>query len=241
MNYFKCLTITTLLLSFSQFHHAQAQPSTPASVKSSAGDLRVERLATLEYPWGMALLPDGRILITEKPGRIRIWSEGQLSQPLEGAPEVVYRGPGDQGGMLDVELDPEFAENGRVYLSYVEAADQQPEEMGNTDDVRLGGVDLKDDILRGGVVARAKLEGNRLTNLEVIWRQIPKTIGRGHFGNRIVFSKDGKMFITSGDRMRFEPAQTFSSNLGKVVRINPDGSIPQDNPFADREGARKDI
>ena len=213
----------------------------PQALKSTAGNVRVEKLAALEYPWGMALLPDGRILVTEKPGRLRIWANGELSAPVEGGPKVVYRGPRDQGGMLDVEVDPKFAENGLIYLSFVEAAEAQPAENGATDDFRLGGVDLTDNILRGGAVARAKLDGNRLTDTKVIWRQVPKLVGRGHFGNRIVFAQDGKMFITSGDRMRFEPAQSLGSNLGKVVRINADGSVPKDNPFAGREGARDEI
>jgi len=232
--------VSSAVLVFVLCHPAHGQPAAPASVKSSVGDLRVERLGTLEYPWGMALLPDGRLLITEKPGRIRIWSDGKLSAPLAGAPKVVYRDEKDQGGMLDVKLDPKFAENKRVYLSYVEAAEQQPELL-DTEDVRLGKVDVQDNIIRGGAVARAKLDGDRLTEVEVIWRQVPKTIGRGHFGNRIAFSQDGKMFITSGDRKRFEPAQSLGSNLGKVVRINSDGSSPKDNPFAGREGAREDV
>ncbi|HVK59371.1 MAG TPA: PQQ-dependent sugar dehydrogenase [Candidatus Kapabacteria bacterium] len=229
------------LLLAQTLHAQQAASSAPQSLKSSMGELRVERLATLEYPWGMAWLPDGRLLITEKPGRLRIWENGQMSGPVEGVPKAVYRGPRDQGGMLDVAVDPNFAENGLIYLSFVEAADQQPESIASTDDFRLGGVDLTDNVLRGGAVARAKLEANRLTDSKVIWRQFPKTVGRGHFGNRIVFAQDGKMFITSADRMRFEPAQSLGSNLGKVVRINSDGSVPQDNPFVGREGARGDI
>ncbi|HYR28045.1 MAG TPA: PQQ-dependent sugar dehydrogenase, partial [Thermoanaerobaculia bacterium] len=98
-----------------------------------------------------------------------------------------------------------------------------------------------DTILRGGAVARARLDGNQLRDLEVIWRQVPKTIGRGHFGNRLVFAPDGKLFITSGDRMRFDPAQNLASNLGKVLRINPDGSVPSDNPFVKRDKARGEI
>lgn len=219
-----------------------SQPTaTPTTVNSSLGDLKVEKLATLEFPWGLAFLPDGKLLITEKPGRLRVWANGELSAPVEGVPKVVHRNPRDQGGLLDVEADPNFAENGFIYLSYVEAAEQQPETIGATDDFRLSGVDLQDDILRGGVVARAKFDGNRLSDLKVIWRQSPKTVGRGHFGNRIVFGRDGKMFVTSGDRMRFEPAQMLGSNLGKVVRINSDGSIPQDNPFVGREGALGEI
>lgn len=224
--------------------HGQTESAAPAEVMSvSAGNLTVERLATLEFPWGMALLPDGRLLITEKPGRLRIWEDGTLSDPIEGVPEVVYRGtPSEQGGLLDVELDPEFESNGLVYLSYVEAAEQQPESIADTGDARFADyLDLSDDIVRGGAVARVRLEGDELRDAEVIWRQEPKTVGRGHFGHRLIFAPDGHLFITSGERMRFDPAQSLASNLGKVVRINPDGSIPDDNPFVGEDAARGDI
>ena len=225
-----------------------SQTQTPASpppnvVSSSAGDLRVERLATLEFPWGLALLPDGRLLITEKPGRLRIWANGQLSGPVQGVPQVVYRNaPGEQGGLLDVEIDPDFARNQFVYLSYVEAAAQQAPDLGETPEMRFGDfLDLTDNIIRGGVVARGKLVGNQLTDVQVIWRQIPKMLGRGHFGNRIIFAPDGKLFITSGERMRFEPAQNLGQNLGKIVRINPDGSNAADNPFVGKDKHLGDI
>ena len=215
----------------------------PDTVTSSAGNIRIERLATLELPWGMALLPDGRLLITEKPGRLRMWANGKLSEPVQGVPKVVYRGtPSDQGGLLDVEIDPEFARNNLVYLSYVEAAEPQPADARDTNDERFGGyLDMTDTIVRGGVVARGRLEGNQLRDVQVIWRQEPKTVGRGHFGNRIVFAPDGKLFITSGERMRFDPAQSLSSNLGKIVRINKDGTVPTDNPFAGKGDARADV
>jgi glucose/arabinose dehydrogenase len=221
---------------------AGAQTPAPGDVTlSPASHVRAERLASLELPWGMALLPDGRLLITEKPGRLRIFADRKLSAPIENVPTVTYRPPSDQGGLLDVAIDPEFARNHLVYLSYSEESAQKTPQPA-TDDPRFGGgLDLKDTRLMGGAVARARLEGNRLVDREVIWRQEPKTIGRGHFGHRLVFGQDGTLFITSGERMRFDPAQDLNSNLGKVVRINRDGSIPKDNPFVGKPGARGDI
>jgi aldose sugar dehydrogenase len=224
--------------------YAQTTPPPPPDViTSSAGNLTVEKLATLEFPWGMALLPDGRLLITEKPGRLRIWADGKLSEPVAGVPQVVYRGTQfEQGGLMDVEADPNFATNGVIYLSFSEAAERQTNETLETGEARFGEfVDYTDNIIRGGAVARAKLVGNALQDLQVIWRQVPKTAGRGHFGVRILFSRDGKLFLTSGERMRFEPAQSLASNLGKIIRINADGSNPTDNPFAGKENQRGDI
>lgn len=222
----------------------QAPPASPPpmSVSSSAGELQIERLAPLEFPWGMALLPDGRVLITEKPGRLRIWQHGRLSEPVVGTPRVVYRNAQDQGGLLDVAVDPDFARNQLIYLSFVEAAERQPAGAREEGDPRFATyLDTTDNIMRGGAVARGRLSGNRLENVQVIWRQEPKTIGRGHFGHRLAFGRDGTLFITSGDRMRFDPAQDPASNLGKIVRINADGSLPRDNPFAGQGNARGDI
>ncbi len=216
---------------------------TPQTLSSSAGPSRVERLASLEFPWAVAPLPDGRLLITEKPGRLRIFADGKLSPPVEGVPKTTYRErKAEQGGLLDVAVDPQFGQNRRIYLSYSEAAEQQSPDQKDPGDPRFaGGIDVTDTVLAGGAVASATLDGNRLSDVKVIWRQTPKTIGRGHFGNRMTFGKDGTLFITSGDRMRFDPAQDRNANLGKVVRINTDGSTPKDNPFEGNKDGREDI
>jgi glucose/arabinose dehydrogenase len=180
----------------------------------------------------MCSLPDGRLLITEKPGRLRIYSNGNLSEPLSGVPKVVYH---DQGGLLDVERDPQFASNGFVYLFFVEAASKQTGEK-DPWDPRIGDKPEKiDHTLKGGAVARGRLTDGGLTDVKVIWRQTPKTIGRGHFGGRLVFDRAGHLYITSGDRQRFTPAQDMNGNLGKVVRINRDGGIPANNPWPKRD------
>ena len=166
----------------------------------------------------MSFLPDGRLLVTEKPGVLYIVTQdGAKSEPVPGVPEVDY---GGQGGFGDVVLHPDFASNGIIYISYAEAG--------------RGGV-------RGAAVARAKLVlndngGGRLDNVEVIWRQVKKVSGRGHYGHRIAFSPDGYLYISSGERQKFDPSQDMTQNMGKIVRLNDDGSVPADNPFADQGG-----
>jgi glucose/arabinose dehydrogenase len=193
--------------------HAGQQSPTPAS---TAGVVSAETVARgLEHPWGLAFLPDGRMLITERPGRLRIVTpDGVLSAPLTGVPSVAAVG---QGGLLDVALDPGFATNARIYLSYAEPGD--------------GGT-------AGTSVARGRLTDAGLEDVVVIYRQIPKLRGGGHFGSRLVFGTDGTLFITQGDRQDYrEKAQDLSQGQGKIVRINPDGSVPADNPFVGRDGA----
>ena len=218
-------------------------PQTTGSVESSAGAIRIEQLASgLEFPWALAVLPDGVMLITEKPGRLRLFKDGKIQPPIN-VPGVSYRaGANDQGGLMDVALDPEFASSGAIFLSFSEAAPDNATGQVETDDRRFGKPpDPKDNLIRGGAVARAKFADGKLSEVQVIWRQTPKTVGRGHFGNRMTFGPDGKLYIASGDRMRFDPAQDLSGNLGKIVRINPDGTAPSDNPFAGKPGTSGDI
>lgn len=173
----------------------------------------------LDHPWSLAFLPDGSMLVTERPGRLRhVRRDGSLSRPLDGLPTVDARG---QGGLLDVVLDPAFTANRRIYLSYAEPGSGA--EAG----------------LNGTAVARGTLSKtlDRIEDLRVIFRQVPKRRSTGHFGSRLVFGRDGTLFVTLGDRQLFrDEAQNPASHLGKIVRIQTDGSAPPDNPFLGRPG-----
>ena len=188
------------------------------TIATETGKIKVETLAEgLEHPWGMAFLPDGRLLVTERGGDMRILNEdGRLSGPLSGVPKVVANG---QGGLLDVALDPKFADNNLVYFTYAEAGD--------------GGA--------GTAVARGRLEENGLKDVQVIFRQTPKVSGGNHFGSRLAFAPDGSLFVTLGERFKFDPAQDLNNHLGKIVRINSDGSVPPDNPFISQKDAQPEI
>ncbi|HCT58032.1 MAG TPA: PQQ-dependent sugar dehydrogenase [Gemmatimonas aurantiaca] len=189
---------------------------TPGSIR---GVVRAETWASgLVNPWGIEILPDGRALVTERPGRLRIVAvNGQLSAPVTGVPAVYAEG---QGGLLDVALDPGFASNGLIYLSFAESG--------------TGGA--------GTSVARGRLVGNALQDVQVIYRQTPKLNGGGHYGSRLVFARDGKLFVTQGDRMNWRDyAQDLARGQGKVMRINPDGTVPSDNPFTGQSSARPEI
>jgi glucose/arabinose dehydrogenase len=175
-------------------------------------------VATFNEPWAMTFLPDGRLLVTEKSGKLRLANvaTGQVGEVI-GVPAVAY---GGQGGFGDVLLHPRFADNRLVYISYAESGS--------------GG--------RGAAVARATLQldasgnGGNLSNLQVIWRQLPKVSGDAHYGHRLAFGADGKLWITSSDRQAMSPAQDLQSSLGKLIRLNDDGSVPPDNPFAAQGG-----
>jgi aldose sugar dehydrogenase len=181
----------------------------------------VTEIADFDVPWAMAFLPDGRVLVTEQRGALKLYAPGAAATAVSGVPAVSY---GGQGGLSEVVLHPKFADNGLVYLSYAEAGDGD---------------------MRGAAVARAKLDlsgnGGKLTDLAVIWRQVPKVDGGGHYGHRIAFGPDGHLWISSGERQKFDPAQDMEANLGKILRLNEDGSVPRDNPFVGRGGVTGEV
>jgi glucose/arabinose dehydrogenase len=198
---------------------ANAQTSRSPTPDAQPFPGRAVTVATgLEHPWGLAALPDGTWLVTERPGRLRrIARDGAVSAPLTGVPEVYARG---QGGLLDVALSPTFAQDRLVYLSFSEPGD--------------GGA--------GTAVARGRLGERGLEGTTVIWRQHPKVNGPNHWGSRLVFARDGTLFVTLGERFSYrDQAQDLASTLGKVVRINADGSVPPDNPFVGKPNARPEI
>ncbi len=171
----------------------------------------------LVYPWSLAFLPNGDILVTERAGRLRIIRNGELSpSAVPGVPKVEL---GGQGGLLDIALHPKFAENRLIYLSYVGAGE--------------GG--------SGTEVARARLVGNELVDLERILEVRPKSVGGRHFGSRLLFGRDGYLYVTAGERADRNRAQDLGDLAGSIIRIEDDGSVPPDNPFVDRPGARPEI
>ena len=171
----------------------------------------------LEQPWGLAFLPDGRILITERPGRLRVFGSGRLDRtPLVGVPKVYAS---SQGGLLDVCLHPGFAQNRVLYLSYSAAG--------------TGGA--------ATAVARAELTDGGLRDVTPIFEALPRTGGGLHFGSRIAFDRAGMMYVTTGERYQMRRAQDLGDLAGKVVRLRDDGSVPADNPFVGRAGARPEI
>ncbi len=195
-----------------------AQPATPLA----DAPFTVREVASFNEPWAMNFLPGGKqALITERAGKLKLWRENGPALDIAGVPAVAY---GGQGGLGDVILAPDFAASGIVYLSWVEAGDG-------------------DDF--GAVVGKARLvqgAAPRLGELQIIWKQDPKVPGRGHFSHRLAFSPDGRyLFITSGERQKFDPAQDMGKNLGKVIRLKPDGSVPADNPFAEKGGVTAQI
>lgn len=196
----------------------QATESTTAMIDQS---YRVEKVATFDEPWAMTELGDGRLLITERRGKLKLYDPSS-SQSIDilGVPPVAY---GGQGGLGDIALHPDYKNNHQIYLSYAE--------KGN------GGY--------GAVVVRGELnlqeKNPRIRNIKRIWEQVPKVSGQGHYAHRMLFGKDGKLWISSGERQKFDPAQDMKSNLGKVIRLNDDGSLVADNPFTQQGEIGKQV
>lgn len=192
-----------------------------AQPEPAAHPFEIEVIADMEEPWALAFLPDGRMLVTEKAGKLLVVNQdGETEMEVSNVPDVDY---GGQGGLGEVILHPDFADNGMIYISYAEAGNRNR---------------------RGAAVGRGVLnmETGALEDYEVIWRQQPKVTGRGHYGHRLAFSPDGEyLFISSGERQKFNPAQAMNMNLGKILRLYPDGSIPEDNPFYDEGGVTREI
>lgn len=196
---------------------AQAKP---LDIKTESGNIRVTTIAEgLENVWSLAFLPDGKMLVTEKPGRMRIVSpDGTLSEPLQGLPKIYNRG---QAGLLDVVLAPDFATSKKIYFSYSEPGEKDTNST---------------------AVSFATLNGNKLENVTRVFSQKPKVESNNHFGSRLVWAADGTLFITLGDRYsEKDKAQTLDNHQGKVVRINADGSAPKDNPYVKTPGALPEI
>ena len=199
---------------------AQAPPAaTPRTMASNAGDMRVETVASgLRHPWSVALLPEGGFLVSERPGQLRrIDANGKVSAPIAGVPRVFAEG---QGGLLDVVLDPDYAANKRIWLSFAEPGENDT---------------------AGTAVATATLGDAALSDLKVVYRQLPKLDGGMHFGSRIAFDGKGHVFISQGERNHKPMAQDLDVLQGKLVRLNLDGTPPADNPFAAGPGLRKQV
>lgn len=213
--------------------HAQNNTTQNENNKSSSAEnvsstlkinqsYQVHQIARFNEPWAMALLPDGRLLITEKQGKLQLFNPvTKQKKQVAGVPQVAY---GGQGGLGDIVLGPEFAKNHHVYLSYAEAGQ--------------GGY--------GAVVVRAELDlinsqKPQLKNIQRIWTQVPKVMGRGHYAHRLLFGSDGTLWISSGERQQFDPAQDLQSNLGKILRLHADGSVMKDNPFMTQGEIAKQI
>lgn len=203
--------LTLLLLSFS----ALAQKST---VRTDAGDIAVKTMAEgLDHPWGLAFLPDGRLLVTERAGQLRILKDSILSEPIPGTPEVFNVG---QGGLLDVALHPNFEQNNYIYLSF---AHPGPDSTATT------------------ALGRGILKNDEISDFKVIFKMEPAVKGPNHFGGRIQFTEDNEIFLTLAERFKFEPAQDLSSHLGTVVRLKEDGTASDKNPEFEDANAREEI
>lgn len=216
-----CTLVATILMSACS-HSSNSVVVTATESAVDRHGVKVNKIAQFNEPWAMTFLPDGRLLITERQGNLKLYNlSTKKVTSIGGLPDVVYAG---QGGLGDIVLHPKFAQNGLVYFSYAEAG------QGSS----------------GAAVARGKLtldsNGNgNLSDVNVLWRQVPKVSGNGHFGHRIAFDQQGMLWISSGERQKFDPAQDMNSNLGKIIRLHDNGSIPADNPFASQGGVAAQV
>ena len=216
-----CTLVATILMSACS-HSSNSVVVTATESAVDRHGVKVNKIAQFNEPWAMTFLPDGRLLITERQGNLKLYNlSTKKVTSIGGLPDVVYAG---QGGLGDIVLHPKFAQNGLVYFSYAEAG------QGSS----------------GAAVARGKLtldsNGNgNLSDVNVLWRQVPKVSGNGHFGHRIAFDQQGMLWISSGERQKFDPAQDMNSNLGKIIRLHDNGSIPADNPFASQDGVAAQV
>ncbi|MEJ1438357.1 MAG: PQQ-dependent sugar dehydrogenase [Candidatus Sedimenticola sp. (ex Thyasira tokunagai)] len=188
-----------------------------ATIQAAENFKAVTVIKGLEHPWGMAFLPDGRLLITERTGRLRLIEDDHLlPQPIESLPAIIPRG---QGGLLDVALHPDYKNNGWIYLSYAAPG--------------KGGI--------GTEVGRGRLQGNRLVDWQPIFKLLPKSGTGRHFGSRLVFDSAGYLYITVGDRGERKRAQRLDDHAGSVIRLHADGRVPEDNPFSGEAGIHPEI
>ena len=193
------------------------QPNSANLITSEKHKFSLDTITTeLSNPWGIAFLPDGRILVTERAGEIMIVEGGRITGKVEGVPKVYAQG---QGGLLDIQLHPEYSSNGWIYLTYAKPGSG-------------GG---------GTTLARTKIEGNKFTGLQELFSAQPFTSSGAHFGSRIAFDGKGYVFISSGERGAMENAQNLGNHLGKVIRLHDDGKVPADNPFVNTAGAKPEI
>ena len=228
MNQIPTAAILCLSLTFYGLTACHAQNDIPQEQQKQQSSAKIQQsyqlstIAQFNEPWAIVFLKDGRLLITERKGKLQLF-DPQTKQKVEvkGVPKVAY---GGQGGLGDIALHPQFAQNRQVYISYAAAGQ--------------GGY--------GAVVARGELDLSnpqqpQLKKLRTIWQQVPKVQGQGHYGHRLLFGSDGKLWISSGERQKFDPAQDMQSNLGKILRLNDDGTPASANPFMNRGEIAKQV